>query len=327
MDSVFQDAQTTRYAQLSACSIILFDHLITLNDEVSLIWDSGWSPGKIIFLINRYYNLGGAIFTIYALFLATKTDDFCLRTYQWQGWNGILAFMMAEAILQLRIYALYSLNKKLLTVMLFFYFACSTCSAWIVFGELSSISIMTAPPAILSASVDGSFCSTLLPRGIFRYWIPMLSFECLLCVLALFQGFRRFRSDSSIFRSGKRLVSSLIRDSIIYFLLIFATYLTCLLVWAFARQTFIEVPIGFSVTMSCVLANRVMLNCRKISKSVTCTVSGMKISTTGRTMIVVDDYDDYGATNEGGKKEVFSCSEERRADELGITNIDYKGKV
>lgn len=128
--------------------------------------------------------------------------------------------------------------------MLFFYFACSTCSAWIVFGELSSISsmdsppsffffyfcliifffsfclqVMTAPPAILSASVDGSFCSTLLPRGIFRYWIPMLSFECLLCVLALFQGFRRFRSDSSIFRSGKRLVSSLIRDSIIYFLL------------------------------------------------------------------------------------------------------------
>jgi hypothetical protein len=39
-------------------------------------------------------------------------------------------------------------------------------------------------------------------------------------------------------------------------------------------------------------------------------------------MIVVDDYDDYGVTNEGGKKEVFSCLEERRADELGITNID-----
>ena len=114
----------------------------------------------------------------------------------------------------------------------------------------------------------------------------MLSYECLLCVLVLIQGFRRFKSDSSIFRSGKRLVNILIRDSIIYFLVcvfhfslflspffpirsrpshgssfflpllfvvnifefetdifslplniysICVTYLTCLLVWAFAR--------------------------------------------------------------------------------------------
>jgi hypothetical protein len=140
------------------------------------------------------------------------------------------------AILQIRIYALYSLNKKLLVVMLIFYFACSTCSAWIVVSELSSISSMDSSDeqffiasqsdffVLLQATAlifptDGSFCLPLtLPRGIFRYWIPMLSFECLLCVLALFQGFRRFKADSSMFRSGKRLVNNLIRDSVLYFL-------------------------------------------------------------------------------------------------------------
>jgi len=69
-------------------------------------------------------------------------------------------------------------------------------------------------------------------------------------------------------RSGKRLATSLIRDSVFYFLVIFITYLTCLLIWAIARRTLIEVPIGFSATMSCVLANRVVLNVRKISRSV-----------------------------------------------------------
>ena len=181
-----------------------------------------------------------------------------LRLFQWQGWTGLLAFMIAEglyvvlekwswkrcfsecpchiAILQLRIYALYSLNKKLLAVMLMFYVACSGCSAWIVITELSSITGMDLPQrAVLTSQsdffffcyqvtapilpTDVSYCLPLfLPRGIFRYWIPMLSFECLLCVLVLFQGFQRFRSDSSIFRSGKRLVSALIRDSIVYFL-------------------------------------------------------------------------------------------------------------
>jgi hypothetical protein len=143
------------------------------------------------------------------------------------------------AILQLRIYALYSLNKKLLVTMLILYFSCTGCSAWILITELSSVSSMDFPdeqfyfsvliphlllqvsapvfPAV--TALDGSSCIPLvLPRGIFRYWIPMLSYECLLCFLVLFQGFRSFRSDSSIFLSGKRLVSSLIRDSIIYFL-------------------------------------------------------------------------------------------------------------
>lgn len=101
MDSVIQDMQTTRYALLSANTIVLFDHLITLNDEVSLIWDSGWSPGKILFLINRYYNLGGVMFIYYALFLAKKSNDlyYCLHLFQWQGCTGILAFMIAEGLL------------------------------------------------------------------------------------------------------------------------------------------------------------------------------------------------------------------------------------
>ena len=144
------------------------------------------------------------------------------------------------AILQLRIYALYSLNKRLLAWMVIFYLACSACSAWIVLAELTSISSMDSydvftfqfwfffPPLPLQVSapilptisaVDGSSClPQFLPRAIYRFWIPMLSYESLLCVLVLIQGFRRFKSDSSIFRSGKRLVSILIRDSIIYFL-------------------------------------------------------------------------------------------------------------
>jgi hypothetical protein len=38
--------------------------------------------------------------------------------------------------------------------------------------------------------------------------------------------------------------------------------------------------------MSCIMANRVVLNCRKVSRSVTYTVTG---SAAGRAMIVVDD--------------------------------------
>ncbi|KAL0564131.1 hypothetical protein V5O48_017922 [Marasmius crinis-equi] len=47
----------------------------------------------------------------------------------------------------------------------------------------------------------------------------------------------------------------------------FATYLTNLLVWS-ANLDLVEVPAGWSIAMSCVLGNRVILNVRRIGREV-----------------------------------------------------------
>ena len=79
--------------------------------------------------------------------------------------------------------------------------------------------------------------------------------------------------------------------------------------------------------MSCIMANRVVLNCRKISRNVTCTVTG----TTGRTVIVADDDDnndadddDDGVTKEvGRRKEALSVSEEDSGEGVsGLPTLD-----
>jgi len=185
--------------------------------------------------------------------------------------------MVAQAILQIRLYALYSLNKKVLALMLTFYFSCAASSVWIIVTELSDT---------LAVVVLGRFCLPIgIPHRFYTYWIPMVSYESLLCGLALFQGFRTFRSGGSMFRNGKRLVGIMVRDSILYFLVICATYLTCLVLWAVTRTTLHEVPIGFTVALSCVLANRIVLNVRKMSKNVE--LASSRAST--RTRIIIHD--------------------------------------
>ncbi|KAF4564007.1 hypothetical protein EYR36_003256 [Pleurotus pulmonarius] len=197
----------------------------------------------------------------YGLFSPHLTDTVSEHFFQWQGWTGLVACMIAEVILQMRLYALYFLNKKVLAVMILGFIISSTLSAVVMGTILSGITAHAhAVPGV-------RFC---IPNQIgdhfFLFWIPVLCFESLLVGLALFRGFQGALSDGSLFRSGRALVNVLIRDSVLYFLVMFATYLTNMLVWIGAPQSLLEVPIGFSVAMSCVLGNRIILNVRRTTR-------------------------------------------------------------
>lgn len=143
-------------------------------------------------------------------------------------------------VLQMRLYALYSLNKKVLALMVTSFIVTSTMSGIIMGRVLASITgcaslnassstftnhhlrfVATARPFAflrLEPLSDVVFCApSNVSLKFFTFWIPMLANECLLCFLALVRGFQTFRSGGTLFRSGRRLVGILIRDSALYF--------------------------------------------------------------------------------------------------------------
>ncbi|KAF9478558.1 hypothetical protein BDN70DRAFT_859842 [Pholiota conissans] len=257
-----RDIQLKRYAQLAGNVIIVFDHAITLGQEVELIWGSKWTLGKVLFLMNRYYSLGAFIFNTFALFAPATDESVRFAFFRWQGWTGLIACVLAEAILQMRLYALYSLDKKILAFMLSLWAMCLTSSAYVMYTVLAKIQtyivLIPGGPACVPHNISPHF---------YAFWIPILSFEFLLCLLAIIRGFQTHKLDGTFFQSSLQIVTILIRDSIMYFLVIGATYFTCLLVWAAAPVTFLAVPIGFALSMPCVLANRIILNIRAINQN------------------------------------------------------------
>ncbi|KAJ6571410.1 hypothetical protein B0H19DRAFT_660634 [Mycena capillaripes] len=257
------DIQATRYAQLASSAIIIFDHIITLDEEVELIWKSSWSTGKTLFVINRYYTLASVIINNYALFSPSLTDSVSLQFFRWQGWTGLIACMIAEVILQMRLYALYFLNKKVLALMVVTFMISSASSAVIMGKVLHGITALAHP-------IPGTtFCVPVgVPGYFFAFWIPIIGFESLLCGLALYRGFQTFRAEGTLFQSGRHLVAILIRDSVLYFLVMFATYFTNMLVWVSAPTNLLEVPIAFSIALSCCLGNRMILNVREVNREI-----------------------------------------------------------
>ncbi|KAG8742328.1 hypothetical protein FRC12_015394 [Ceratobasidium sp. 428] len=46
--------RASRYLSAAGYVLLLYDYLLTLPDEVRLIWPTSWSLVKVLFLINRY---------------------------------------------------------------------------------------------------------------------------------------------------------------------------------------------------------------------------------------------------------------------------------
>ncbi|KAI0659104.1 hypothetical protein C8Q70DRAFT_916437 [Cubamyces menziesii] len=231
--------ENTRYAELSSTVIILFDHIITLDQE-----HSHWSLGKVLFLVNRYYALCIVI---------------CLSWFKWQGWTGVVTFVIAELILQLRLYALYFRDRRVLACMVSVCLGAAASSAYVVGHGLSHITsvAVTLPHTRSTVCVPSG-----LPGDFYAFWIPMLISESVLCGLALFRGFQSYRPGSNVFQSGRRIIEILVRDSLSYFVIIFATYLVNAILFLTRPDSEVEIPIGFAVALSVVMSNRLCLNVR-----------------------------------------------------------------
>ncbi|EJD01714.1 uncharacterized protein FOMMEDRAFT_169776 [Fomitiporia mediterranea MF3/22] len=267
-----------RLCTTSSSTIILYDHLITFGDEVRLIWRSRWSAGKALFLISRYYNIFTVIFNSCILYSPSLTARLCFAWLRWQAVSGIFVYGLTEIILMLRLYAMYSSSKRISAVLVSGFSAVLLAEIVVlVLSTKAQIGPVNADP---SRILDMSTCIlTNTWRFSYLYWIPFLVFEFLLFVLALAKGIQSIRDHelelgASGFGLGlcckskgpgraAKALEILIRDSILYFVVIFAIYLANALSWIIENGRIGEIPVALAVALSTVMAQRLLLNIRE----------------------------------------------------------------
>uniref|UniRef100_A0A8H7XQE0 DUF6533 domain-containing protein n=1 Tax=Psilocybe cubensis TaxID=181762 RepID=A0A8H7XQE0_PSICU len=277
--------QFFKYAEVSATSVILYDYLLTLDQEITFLWTKRFSFTKLLFFVNRYYFVAASSTTpsiaVYGLFVQNPDDTLyifqlcpftktisldnpglpfvnsCQRYIIWQIVSWIVLAIITQGILQVRLYALYGNSKKLLAFTLTFHFLSLAASSAIIAVATSK---ELADHGIGAIAIPGNrFCGILnATRVTYVYWIPSLAFEFCLCALAIAKGFSHFKGyDGSYFSTGMRLVDILVGDSLLYFLVITLVYVACVAVWVAEVQR-INAPLAFELSISTTLCSRII---------------------------------------------------------------------
>lgn len=213
------DAQMIRFLQVALTTLLVYNCVLSWDDEVEFIWKKRFSSISVIYLILRYLGIAYMVFCLTEFVTNTITTDKFVTPYfpvlgLWIN-CGILA--VNQFILQLRLHALYGGSRRIL-LLTGAGFVLETVTM-IVCVILFIISVDEVQPNL------GQKISTYpkLAIKIYIHHASMLGYECLLFSVAFFAALRRRRDELGslpVSWSGvTHLADILIEGNVVYFFL------------------------------------------------------------------------------------------------------------
>ncbi|KAJ6614760.1 hypothetical protein B0H10DRAFT_2043970 [Mycena sp. CBHHK59/15] len=165
------------YFSITAFTILFYDYLLTIDQEVSWYWGTQMTWATLLFYLNRYGSLVGSIPIVVEYFWTSGNANkiqICHNLQTYHQYYAIVAQVFVSAILIIRTYALYERSWRLLTIMVFVALVIAGIAGWTVFTGKGN-----------SDALNERF----LPVGCIGYaWIGMLVFDIMIFVLTVYKA-------------------------------------------------------------------------------------------------------------------------------------------
>ncbi|KAH6904956.1 hypothetical protein BKA70DRAFT_1153467, partial [Coprinopsis sp. MPI-PUGE-AT-0042] len=228
--------------QVAGSTIVFYDHLTTLDQEIELIWLREWSFTSFLFFLTRY--VGGACFVhTWATTWASGSllDKVSASMLEVQAWLSQVAILAMNTIIVKRVVCMYNGDRRVLSVL---------AIAVFITAAYSLILTILAPNfkgVVVRIQLTRVFetCQPVMEHGlraIPTHYLVLLAiifmFEAILFLLSLAQGIRFVREKQResqprastrvsigsgcimqwqiIWKTRRDLASVLLRDSILF---------------------------------------------------------------------------------------------------------------
>ncbi|TFK70884.1 hypothetical protein BDN72DRAFT_838415 [Pluteus cervinus] len=151
---VFQ-VQVTRLATVASIAAFVYDYLLTLPQEVSLVWPTPWSFMKIAFLLQRYLPFFDSILFFILQNMSGVSEAACGHHLQAAGIMFTIGTFISETILALRVWSVWGNTRKMAIFLILFYIFIILFALVPMAYVFHTVTIQTLPYPRLSCIVTG----------------------------------------------------------------------------------------------------------------------------------------------------------------------------
>jgi len=250
-NKVLSQTRDVSRSEMAAVTVLTYDIIVTLADEVELIWKRNWTFTKTMYICARYIPWGFQLALI--AINADGTTGLFFTHPECERWIAVQAVILqliistVDVVLMTRVYALYNRNMKL------------TAGLGILFcGEIAYMSyVLSVVSPRLTFNSDCFVTSS--PKIFVSYWIVSLVFETILFVLTLYKFFLAVHDGW-----GKRpVMQQFVGDGTWAYSLIFVAMLINSLLYKVVHTPLAGICFTWLLSVLSFAGSRLILNPRK----------------------------------------------------------------
>ncbi|PFH46130.1 hypothetical protein AMATHDRAFT_70597 [Amanita thiersii Skay4041] len=233
-----------------------FDYMLLLPLEVKYIWPSRWSHIKVLYIIMRYL----PFFSILCIVLADipgRRPDTCWKLVVGYSYGLMIGILTAEAILTLRVWAIYLHDRKLGFTFLFVYSSFSISVLGFVGTLLPGVKFATLPlPNAPTCFIVAS------SRKLSVFWFLLAGYDAFQCLLLGRRAIIAFK-----YGGKTRLSNFIYKDGIMYYMYTMLMSVLGMILILTLPPEYTRLTVGPTHVIHTALTSRVVLHTRRLASS------------------------------------------------------------
>ncbi|EJD52963.1 hypothetical protein AURDEDRAFT_180564 [Auricularia subglabra TFB-10046 SS5] len=285
---------------IAGCVLLVYDWLLTLDQEVDFLRYNRKRVFKFLYIINRY-TLPFVLIVTLSLMFFSNSRQFCEFSLMTDSWFTLLSYsfihgtilmhtstidaqLIIPGIIAMRLWALYGRKRWLLALLVPTFIAYFLATATLL-GFATSHML----PRITTQRLIFHSCITELPSWMWAIWLPGFLYETLLFGLLVERARRDFKRSRALTHAPPLLIC-LYRDGLLYYVTVTGTSFFTMMVWAFAPHSLIFLSKYFSLCAVNVAASRLVLQLNSQSRTPRAPVPSTTLTQVGPQFIDAERY-------------------------------------
>ncbi|KAI0356419.1 hypothetical protein OH77DRAFT_1400860, partial [Trametes cingulata] len=244
------------YVGLASFTALVWDHFITLGDEIEYIWKRKKGPLIYLFFLNRYLTPLGFVINLFGSCDSPLTASRCQHFVRYEGSMTVIGINTTALMMLLRIYAMYEGRKLVVLFVTAVFLVEFGVNAWLLTHGVGTKQTHIYP-AVKACTMIFDPEKVKGPIASASAWLPLL-YDTIVLLFTLKRTYRGIKNPTA-----GRIMRILLKEGLMYYSVIFSITLILTLMIVFAPDGLKNLTAQTEYLMTVAMMSRITLHLKK----------------------------------------------------------------